>query len=112
MSPKITVHGGATNARDTESSPDVSVSPPLAGAEADQGHPTLPEAEPATQETTEAAPADAVEDLDNVQESTESEDAYAGLTLTELRAAADSRGVASYGTKAQITERLREADAS
>jgi hypothetical protein len=105
MSPKITVHGGATNARDTESSPDVSVSPPLAGAEADQGHPTAVEAPVET-------PVEPAAELDDVQDSTESEDVYAGLTLSELRSAADARGVASYGTKAQITERLREADAS
>lgn len=37
-------------------------------------------------------------------------DVYAGMTLTELRAEADKRGVPSYGTKAQIAERLREAD--
>ena len=105
MSPKITVHGGATNARDTESSPDVSVSPPLVGAEAGQGHPTPVEAPVET-------PVEPPAEVDAVQESTESEDAYAGLSLSELRSAADQRGIASYGTKAQITERLREADQS
>lgn len=39
-------------------------------------------------------------------------DAYAGLTLAELRGEADKRGVPSYGTKAQLAERLREADAA
>jgi hypothetical protein len=37
-------------------------------------------------------------------------DAYAGMTLAELRGEADRRGVPSYGTKAQVAERLREAD--
>lgn len=39
-------------------------------------------------------------------------DPYAGLTLAELRAGADKRGVPSYGSKAQIAERLREDDAT
>lgn len=39
-------------------------------------------------------------------------DPYAGLTLAELRAAADGRGVPSYGTKAQVAERLREDDSA
>lgn len=103
--PKITVHGGATNAREAESSPDAVASTPLAGAEADQGHPTPVEAPVET-------PVEPAAELDEVQESTESGDAYAGMTLAELRSAADAQGVASYGTKAQITERLREADAS
>jgi hypothetical protein len=33
------------------------------------------------------------------------------MSLAELREAADARGVASYGSKAQIAERLRAADA-
>jgi rRNA maturation protein Nop10 len=110
MSPKITVHGGATNARAAEPSPDAVVSPPLVGAEADQGHPTSedapapePEKELEEEEYVVSSGADAGDD-------TEVGDPYAGLTLAELRSAADERGVASYGTKAQITERLREAD--
>lgn len=39
-------------------------------------------------------------------------DPYAGMTLAELRGEADKRGVPSYGSKAQITERLREDDAA
>jgi hypothetical protein len=37
-------------------------------------------------------------------------DPYASMTLAELRAEADKRQVPSYGTKAQVTERLRESD--
>lgn len=107
--PKITVHGGATNARErAESSPDALASQPLVGAEADQGHPT-PEPEPLTVEV----PAVVAEILAEATEGvTETPDPYAGLNLTELKAAADERGVPTYGTKAQIAERLREADAS
>lgn len=39
-------------------------------------------------------------------------DPYAGLTLAELRSEADGRGVPSYGTKAQVAERLREDDSA
>lgn len=104
MSPKITVHGGATNAREqAESSPDASVSQPLDGAEAVQGHPTsfdVPADEPEADD----------ESGDDAQPEPEA-DPYAGMTLAELREAADARGVASYGSKAQIADRLRAADA-
>lgn len=116
MSPKITVHGGATNARETDLSPAVDASQPLVGAEADQGHPTQVEGdevvsdeavgEPLPELAAEAYAEDAVPlaELDV--------DPYAGMTLAELRAEADGRGVASYGTKAQVAERLREDDAA
>lgn len=101
MSPKITVHGGATNARVADDSPAASTSQPQVAAEGDLGRPTSDEG---------------VENLDEVQDETSYEesgvDPYAGLNLTELRATADERGVPSYGTKAQIAERLREADAA
>lgn len=93
VSPKITVHGGATNARDADVSPADDASQPLVEAEVGQGRPT-PDA-----------------DTDDVQAESDT-DTYAGMTLAELRAEADGRGVPSYGTKSQITERLREADDS
>lgn len=99
--PKITVHGGPTNARDAESSPDADASQPLAGAEAGQGHPT-PEAEPVVDEPTPDA-------AGNGGEPDEAPD-YSAMTLAELREEADRREIPSYGTKAQITERLREDD--
>jgi rRNA maturation protein Nop10 len=105
MSPKITVHGGATNARETEPSPAVDASQPLVGAEADQGHSTpvvVAEPEP------EAEVEPVVEDEAPVKEA--EVDPYAGMTLAELREAADARGIPSYGSKAQITDRLRAAD--
>lgn len=100
--PKITVHGGATNDR----------APDAPAAE--------PPAEPPAEVTVELHVADAVgEALPEVAAEAYAEgataltdvDPYAGKTLTELRELADGRGVASYGTKAQITERLRAADA-
>lgn len=120
--PKITVHGGATNARElAEPSPDALASQPLAGAEAGQGHPT-PEAELTAEEAVGEAlaevPAEAyAEDAAPLEApSTDAEPVttapadYDGMTLTELRALATERDVPSYGTKAQIAERLREAD--
>jgi hypothetical protein len=115
MSPKITVHGGATNAREqAESSPDALASQPLAGAEAGQGHPTFT-GEPGP-ETVSPPFGDQVlraKDDDGEGETAEAAepDPYAGMSLAELREAADARGVASYGSKAQIAERLRAADA-
>lgn len=108
--PKITAHGGATNARETDPSPAVDASQlPLAGAEADQGErPTSVESEVVDSEN--AAPLDEAPS-GNGGESDEAPD-YDGMTLAELREAATGRDIPSYGTKAQITERLREADAS
>lgn len=115
MSPKITVHGGATNARESaEPSPDALASQPLAGAEADQGRPTLVNGNEVVADVAVGEPlpdmaAEAyAEDAEPLAEP--DLDPYAGMTLAELREAADSRGIASYGTKAQITERLRADD--
>lgn len=108
MSPKITVHGGATNAREqAEPSPDAPASQPLVGAEADQGRPA-----PGGTLTGEAGPE--LVELSSAEPETDAVelDPYAGKTLAELREEADSRGIASYGTKAQITERLRDDDAA
>jgi hypothetical protein len=106
MSPKITVHGGATNARDADVSPAAAASPPLDVAEDVQGHPTSEEAAdgPADVAEVEAdeAPVAAADEED--------EPSYAGMSLGELRAVASERGLPSYGTKAQLMERLREAD--
>ena len=112
MSPKITVHGGATNARDADVSPAADASgQPQVTAEDDLGSAT-----PETDETVgeEQATADAGgEDAAALDEADEpTTDPYAGLSLAELRTEADGRGVPSYGSKAQITERLREADAA
>ena len=106
--PKITVHGGTTNARETDPSPAVDASQPLVGAEADQGHPTEVEGD-GSGEALPEVPAEAYgEDAEPLAES--DVDPYAGLTLAELREAAEARSLPSYGTKAQLTERLREAD--
>lgn len=86
--PKITKHGGPTNARSTDPSPAVEASPPQDVAEDVLGHPT-PEPEPAEPEPTQD---------------------FTGLTLSELRALAEERGVPSYGTKAQLVDRLRGAE--
>jgi hypothetical protein len=106
MSPKITVHGGATNAREAALSPDAGASTPLVGAEADQGHPpvvteTVPEL--VTADEALAAP---VVDADEAEL-----DPYVGKTLGELRDLAVARGVAAYGSKSQLADRLRAADA-
>lgn len=109
MSPKITVHGGATNARElAESSPDALASQPLAGAEAGQGHPT-PVSETAVGEPLPDLPAEAYGE-DAVPLAEPVLDPYAGKTLAELRDEAEARGIAAYGSKAQIAERLRVAD--
>ncbi len=108
MSPKITVHGGATNARDADVSPAVDASQPQDVAEDVLGRPTSEDLD-TVQETTVPEP-------DKVEDETESvEDAapdYDAMTLAELREAAADRKVPSYGTKAQIVERLHEADSS
>ena len=109
MSPKITVHGGATNARaQADPSPDATASQPLVGAEADQGRPT-----PAvvSEHGPELVDLPVTEEPEPEPEPEPDVDPYAGMTLAELRGAADARGVASYGTKSQIADRLREADA-
>jgi hypothetical protein len=102
MSPKITVHGGATNAREADVSPVAAASQsPQVGAEADLGRTNEADAGEAPAEEPQ-------EDAPVAQES--APDPYASMTLAELRAEADKRQVPSYGTKAQVTERLRESD--
>lgn len=103
MSPKITVHGGATNAHGADVSPAADVSQPLVEAEVDQGRPNLDEVQDETTEEVDAVQDEAPEDT---------APDYESMTLAELRAEADGRGVPSYGTKGQITERLRQDDAS
>lgn len=97
MSPKITVKGGATNARETDVSPVVAASEPQVVAEDGLGLPTSEDATPVESTPDVASP---------------EVDPYAGMTLAELRDAAETRGLPSYGTKAQLTQRLREADAA
>jgi hypothetical protein len=114
MSPKITAHGGATNARDADVSPAADASQPQAVAEDGLGRPTSDAQEPVTT-LQEAMPGDA---LPEVAESAYTADSvplplvkdYESMTLAELREEATGRDVPSYGTKAQIAERLREAD--
>lgn len=105
--PKITVHGGATNAREqADPSPDAAASQPLAGAEADQGHPTSTVEAPVEAWVGEAGP----ELVEAPVPDAVPADNYDGMTLAELRDEATGRDIPSYGTKAQITERLRAAD--
>lgn len=92
--PKITVSNGATNARDADVSPAVIASPPQVVAEDDLGRSPEPEA------VVEAEP--------QAEESAEAVD-YDSLTLAELRTAADKAGLPTYGTKAQLIERLKAA---
>ena len=112
--PKISRRGDvsvATNARKlAEPSPDALASQPLVGAEADQGRPIVEDV-PVSEPPVSVPAVDALTDGTVVSDDTEA-DPYAGMTLTELRTAADDRGVVSYGTKAQIADRLREADAA
>lgn len=110
--PKITVHGGPTNARDADPSPDADASLPLDGAEAVQG-PPLPErvlVDEVTEELKEAAPSGEAEADGGESADEDTTPDYDGMTLAELREEANRRDIPSYGTKAQITERLREAD--
>lgn len=124
--PKITRHGGPTNARDAESSPDADASQLLLdGAEAVQEErPTAVEGELVGDGAGEALP-DLPPDADGEDAALlegggpsgngggpgEAPD-YDGMTLAELREEANSRDIPSYGTKAQITERLKAADAA
>lgn len=112
MSPKITVLGGATNAHGADVSPAADVSQPQVAAEGDLGRPTLDEheAEATSGEALPEAPAEEVRDEGAVP-AAEAKD-YSGMTLAELREEAEDRGIPSYGTKAQITDRLQEADAT
>lgn len=110
--PKITAHGGSTNARDTESSPDVDASQPPVGAEADRGHPTEVEGDTVTGDGSGEALAEVAAEAygEDAVPLAEGPD-YDGMTLAELREEAVRRDLPSYGTKAQIADRLREADA-
>jgi hypothetical protein len=101
----------STDVRDADSSPAAvtdEAAPPVT-AEDDRGA-AAPEADavPAPE------PADGGDSEDKAEPKSEggAVDPYEGLTLSELKAEADTRNVPSYGTKAQITDRLREADAA
>lgn len=99
MSPKITAVGGATNARSTNLSPVVEAGPePQVAAEGDLG---------LTPEKSDSVQNETVPEVDGVRDETKD---YEAMTLAELREAATARDLPSYGTKAQLTERLREAD--
>lgn len=97
--PKNHVGRGPTNVREADVSPAVVADEPQVVAEGGLGRPTvLPE-----------LPVEAYAE-DAVTLAEPDVDVYAGMTLAELRGEADKRGVPSYGSKAQITERLREDD--
>lgn len=96
MSPKITVHGGATNAHGADVSPAADVSQPQVVAEDGLGRPTSVEPED-VQEADDVPAVESKPDLDS-------------MTIAELRAEASSRGLPVYGTKAQVIERLQDAD--
>lgn len=99
--PKITVHSGASNAREEDVSPASAASQPQDVAEDVLGHPTSDE-EVVTEDDTPAEDEGAA-----VQEPVD----FDGMTLAELRDEASKRDVPSYGSKAQIIERLKEAEA-
>lgn len=98
--PKITVHNGATNAREEDVSPASDASEPQDVAEDVLGLPTSGE---------EVADEDDTPAKDEGTEAEETVD-YDGMTLAELREEASKREVPSYGSKAQIIERLKESD--
>lgn len=104
MSPKITAHGGATNAREADVSPVAVVSEPPVVAEDDGGRP-IPEPEHAPEETPAGEDALSEDTTDDAVVD------YDSMTLSELKEAAAHKGLPAYGTKAQITERLKEAAA-
>lgn len=109
--PKITRHGGSTNARDADPSPDVDASQPLLEEEPlQEGRPTAAE-EAEVEESAPSGEAPAADGGEAAEDDGPDPD-YDGMTLAELREEATERGLAAYGTKAQITERLREADAN
>lgn len=101
MSPKITAHGGATNAREADVSPAVAASEPQVAAEGDLGRQTSEDLDTVQDST--------VPEPDEVQDENKLPD-YDGMTLAELRSAADSCNLPTYGTKAQLIERLRDAE--
>ncbi len=129
--PKITIEGGPSNARDEAPSPVADASEPLVGAEADQGHPE-PEAvlvdEPGPELIEipfatggplsvegDSVPAlltnsESVLKAEDVAAVEKSGDEYEDMNLADLRATADAKGLPSYGTKAQLKDRLREAE--
>jgi DNA-directed RNA polymerase subunit RPC12/RpoP len=102
MSPKITTHGGATNAREAGVSPAAVASEPQVAAEGDLGHPTSEELDTVQNDT--------LPEVDDVQDETVPD--YDSMTLAELREAAGGRELPTYGTKAQLIERLRDADSA
>ena len=116
MSPKITVHGGATNARDADVSPAADASQPPVAAEGDGGRLTPDEPMDVTayqaDEPQPAADESAVEEP--VEEPAEADEPapvdYDGMTLAELREAASAADLPAYGTKAQLVERLKGAN--
>lgn len=99
MSPKITLHGGPSNAREADVSPVADASLPQDVAEDVLGRQTSDEQEPAQ----------VAEDVPEVSQEDEAPD-YEGMTLAELREEASRRKIPSYGSKAHLIERLREAE--
>lgn len=102
MSPKITVHGGATNAREADVSPVVTASQPQDAAEGVLGRPTseIPDEFQGAVTEEESLSTDDVP-------TEEPQLGYGSMTLQELRDTASDRGLPSYGTKSQIVERLQ-----
>lgn len=112
MSPKITVHGGATNAREMEVSPTVVASKSPQDVAEDVLGRTNPaeEREAVVGEVLPEVPAEAYADDAVPLADAEAAPDYDGMTLGELRELASSRDIPSYGNKATVIERLREAD--
>lgn len=113
--PKITVHGGATNAREDGTSPVVVASPPPVVAEGGRGPSSetalVGEPGPELVDVGESQSVDAPE-LDEFQAEPEPEVApdYDSMTLAELRELSKERDLPVYGNKAEVIGRLREAD--
>jgi hypothetical protein len=75
---------------------------------ADEGE----EPEPQTESESEPEEEEPEEEPEPAQEPEPEDEDLEGKTLVELREEAESLGVASYGTKAQIRERIEEARAA
>jgi hypothetical protein len=108
--PKITVHGGATNASEAATSPAVPEDDPLGGAVRPvQGVTTPDKPAPEPEPTADVdAPEPAPEPLGPVPDI--SPVTGEEMTLNELRAECEKRGLPTYGTKASLRLRLSQVE--
>ena len=112
--PKITVATGPSNAADAALSPDASAAPKFAAggviATAPSGSdevPILLTSGESVLAAADVAEVSAAPIPDEVQDETKS---IEDMSLAELRAEAELQGKATYGTKAELRERLTQAE--